>query len=168
MKKYLALVVTVILLSVMLFGCESETGPVVTDTTQTETQTEAVTETTTEDPLTLNPSLMGIATKYGELLYPKRWNDMLRTNVVEKDGISTVEMFATVGEHEEIHLYDILFDGEDGVCIGAVTIDGVKIYVNLLSYDVDFDETWTEEEELTVLAMKEDINYLIDTLNELG
>lgn len=162
MKKFLLVFALIaVIFAIVLSGC-GENDEVVPESTAV---TEIPTETTTEDPLTLNPSLTGIATKYGDLLYPKRWNEQVRTNVTEKDGISTVEMYATVGEHEEMHIYDVLFDGNDGVCIGAVMHDGEKIYVNLVSYDTELDDTWTEDERLTLMAIKEDINYLIDSLN---
>ncbi len=166
MKKYLITLMFIVSLTALLMaGCNGNSGSSAESLTGSETKTEAVTETTTEDPLTLNPSLMGIATKYGDLLYPGRWRENLRTNVTEKDGVSTVEFYATVGEHEEIHLYDVLFDGDDGVCVGAFEADGKKVYVNIVSYDSDIDDSWTEEERLTLQAMKEDINYLIDELN---
>lgn len=164
MKKYLfALGLITAVLCITLFGCGDENADPKEESSQTETQAQ-VTESTTEDPLTLNPALMDIATEYGDLRYPKRWDDQLRTEVLEKDGISTVEMYATVGEHEELHIYDVLFGGDVGTCIGAVNAGGEKVYVNLVSYDLDLND-WSEEDRLTLLAMKEDINYLIDELN---
>ena len=159
MKKYFLVLGLITVLCVTLFGCgDSNTDLLITDAV-------SVTESTTEDPLTLNPSLMGIATKYGDLRYPKRWSEQLRTEVVEKGGNAAVEMYGTIGEHEELHLYDVVFGGDEGVPIGTVEADGEKVYVKLISYDLDFDDSWSEDEILTVKAMKEDINYLIDELS---
>lgn len=158
MKKYLLLLGLAVVLSITLFGCgDSDTDSLLSDTT-------TAIESTTEDPLTLNPALMEIATKYGNLSYPRRWNEQLRTEVVEKNGYATVEMYGTVGEHEEFHLYDVVFGGDEGVAVGAIEADGEKVYVMLISYDIDFDDSWSEDDILTVKAMKEDINYLIDEL----
>ncbi len=166
MKRYLfALMITLLVTSLLLAGCGGNSNTQKETLSQTVTSTEAMTETTTEDPLSLNPSLMGIATRYGDLLYPARWKDNLRINSTEKDGIATVEFYATVGSHEEIHLYDVQFDGEEGDCVGAFDFEGQKVYVMLVSSDFEPDKTWTEEEILTVRAMKEDINFLIDELN---
>ncbi len=160
-KKLFITILIALLMGSILFGCGENP---IEQTTEKSSETQA--ETTTEDPLTLNPSLMEIATKYGGLMYPERWKNMVRTQVVEDEN-TRVEMYAAIGSHKEIHLYDVVFGGDEGVCIGDLLVDGKTVYVNLVSYSTDFDDSWSEEETQTVHAMKEDINYLIDALNEL-
>lgn len=130
-------------------------------------QPSEVEETVSElikDFLSNSPELMEIKTDYVNLLYPERWKDSLRTNIV-KGNPYKVEMFATIGNHDEVHLFDIFFGGDEGICVGGVDVNGETIEVNLLSYDVDTHDGWSEDDGLILLTMQEDINYTIEALN---
>lgn len=148
-----------------LCGC-GQTGDTQTTASTTEQSTaENSTEPTTEDILTNNPKLMQIATRYGELSYPERWKNIVRTNTVEKNEIWTVEMFAKIGEHPEMHIFDIALGGDEGFCIGTIEDEGETIYVNLISYDRNTDASWSEDEIQTLRMICEDINYTIEELS---
>lgn len=108
---------------------------------------------------------MNIETAYATLNYPKEWEDYVKYES-GGEGDNIVEFYATVGQHERVHIFDVQFGGESGYCIGVVEKDGTETEVNVVSYDVSFDEAWTGKEINTILAMQEDINFLIQNLNE--
>ncbi len=166
MKHLFTAALAAVLLGSCLCGCSGKGDEDVTASEESSAASSATQEATTEDPLTLNPDLKAIATKYGELLYPERWAGAIRTNVVE-NSLTTVEIFATIGKHKENKLYDVVFGGDEGVCIGSVSVGEEVIYVNLISYTWETDDSWSEDELLQLQAMKEDINYLIDGLKQL-
>lgn len=107
---------------------------------------------------------MSIETENATLYYPEEWENVVECEAEGEDD-SSVEFYATVGHHERVHIFDVLFGGENGYCIGTIEKDGKEIEVNIVSYDVSFDGSWTEEEINTVRTMQEDVNFLIQALN---
>ena len=109
-----------------------------------------------------------ISTKYGTLLYPKEWESNLRTEIVDSD-VYKVKFYGTVEGKTEQHLFDLLFNGTDGYNLGTLkTESGEDVAINIVSYDFELDDSWTEDEKFTLYAMQEDINYTIGMLAENG
>ena len=107
-----------------------------------------------------------IETKYGTLYYPLEWEKNLRTEIIDKDEYK-VEFYGTVKGKAEQHLFDLIFNGEVGYNFGTIrTESGEDVTINIESYAFEPDNTWTEDEEFTLYAMQEDINYTIGMLAE--
>ncbi len=115
-----------------------------------------------------NRNSVEIDTKYCTLLYPKEWENNLRTEIVDKDEYK-VEFYGTVEEKSEQHLFDVIFNGSSGYHVGTLTMDGVEgVQLNIEPYESDFDDTWTDEEKDIIYAMSEDVNYIIGMLENSG
>ena len=64
-------------------------------------------------------------------------------------------------------LFVVTIGAENGVLIGTIRDDAkVTRNVYLTSSEIVFDESITAEEQRSILAMQEDLNYLIDSLNK--
>ena len=105
-----------------------------------------------------------VKTDYVNLYYPKKWKNQIE--IEESDDSNTVLFYATIKDKDKQHLFDILFNSEEGYKIGTVEKDGKAVSVNLISYDLEFDSNWTEDEKLIVIAMQEDVNYIMGMLEK--
>lgn len=102
-----------------------------------------------------------IETPYGNLYYPAKWEGQFRVESVEDDNY-TVQFYATLEGKEEQHLFDIVYGEVEGVALG--TLDETEVY--MVYGDISLDGDWTEEEENTIYAMQEDVNYLMGMLQK--
>lgn len=109
-----------------------------------------------------------IVTKYGTLLYPKEWESNLRTEIIDSD-VYKVEFYGTVEGKKEQHLFDLSFNGTEGYNLGTLKTEGGEdVAINIVSYDFELDDTWTEDEQFVLYSMLKDINYTIGMLAENG
>lgn len=107
-----------------------------------------------------------IETKYCTLYYPFEWENNLRTEIIDNDDYK-VEFYGTVEGKKEQHLFDLIFNGAVGFNLGTIkTESGENVTISIESYSFEPDNTWTEDEEFTLYAMQEDINYTIGMLAE--
>ena len=107
-----------------------------------------------------------IETEYCDLYYPLKWKEQVRVEVVEGD-VYTVQFYAALEEKEEMHLFDIAFAGEEGIELGYLESEnGEEIAVDYISYEPEFGEGWSEEEQNDIYAMAEDVNYIIGMLQK--
>ena len=103
-------------------------------------------------------------TPYGTLKYPARWDAYLVTKTDKDDGYS-VKFSAKIGSHDEEHLFTVYFGGEEGIEAGTVKdSSGKEVVLRLAIPDLELDGSWSEDERLTLLAMQEDMNYLLSNL----
>ena len=123
------------------------------------------TETVEETEESIVP--FSIETKYGNLYYPNKWENVVRTEISEAESYEIL-FYATIEGKEDIHIFDVTFNG-DGVEVDKrVTEDGETLSICVVSYDLDLDDSWKDTEKEIVYAMCEDINYLIGQLDEIG
>lgn len=106
-----------------------------------------------------------IGTPYLTLYYSTELVDNLA--VVHNEGTPyVVEFYAILEEKQEQRLFDILFgDGKEGN-LGVIRTDAGEISVSMVIYEFTPDETWTQGEIDTVLAMQDVANDLVDQLME--
>lgn len=102
-----------------------------------------------------------IETPHGNLYYPVKWEEQIRVEKVEGD-VYTVQFYGTVEDKDEQHLFDIVFGETEGVLLG--TLNEISVY--LVDGGSLETEDWTEEEENTIYAMQEDVNYLMGMLQK--
>ena len=100
-----------------------------------------------------------IKTDYIELIYSGNWGKKLK--VEQKDKV--VRFGASFGNHDEMHLFDITFDGSGDV-LGEMIIGDEKIEIGVIVYGLEFDSSWNEKEKSKVVSMQEDMNVIIDNL----
>lgn len=179
LKWVLVSVILVLILAIafmMIFknaGQEQETPDDLQthETTATET-TNAADETTSEETVagvktavTLVDFKNGeIQTPYMTLHYPESFEDHILIANNSNDPY-VLEFYAVLPEKTEQRIFDIsLGDSTDGV-IGVVNTDMGEIPVSLTVYSFAPDNTWSEGEIDTVLAMQEAANDLIAGLD---
>lgn len=104
-----------------------------------------------------------IETPYCDLYYPKAWSNQIEINTSEKDSYK-VEFLTTIKE-EKIKLFDLYFGGNRGDEIGILSVNGKKISIKVESYSIDL-EKYSEDEQIDLTGMKEDLNIIISKLIE--
>lgn len=140
MKKIIVSILLAVMLAGIIVGCGENSAPA-------------------------EPSI-SITTRYGILYFPQKWEGLLKTTQVE--GEDSVEVtFSAVVREIEMPLFVVTIGAENGVLVGTVKDDSkVTRNVYLTSSEIVFDDSITAEEQRSILAMQEDLNYLIDSLNK--
>lgn len=110
---------------------------------------------------------MEIKTSYCNLYFPQKWEKNLEIKNEKENGNSVVQFWAKIDKKDPVHIFDIVFGGEE-YTVGTITDkNGKKINVNVKSYENDLDDKWTDEEKNTIYAIGEDINYLLLELEKV-
>lgn len=110
----------------------------------------------------VNPDDMAMDTPYMELHYPSKWADYLSINVTEDNDTYSVSYACVIGSHAEQHLFTVWFGGDHGMSLKSIKDDsGEMVEVRIEVTEISLDESWSEEEKNIVLAMQEDLNYLL-------
>lgn len=97
-----------------------------------------------------------IESSVGDLTYPERWKDQIRT----EDAEDSVTFYGTVPGKTEQKLFSIEYEQSDGYLLGS--LDGVDVYI-VNNDNFDFDSSWTDDEKNEVYAMQEDFNSILQT-----
>lgn len=104
---------------------------------------------------------MEIDTNWAVLKYPARWEQYLEVMALE-DGMS---FYAKIGEHEAEHMFAVYFEGDKGIEAATVkTKDGGSVTLRLELAQPELDDSWGDDERRILLAMQEDMNYLLMNL----
>ena len=106
-----------------------------------------------------------INTDYCDLYYPLKWEESVYTEIVTSE-VYTVQFYGKLENKEDQHLFDIIFGNADGTLLGKVENDGEKIPVYLKGIEFEADDSWSEEEKITIMTMQEDVNYVIGMLQK--
>lgn len=142
---------------------QTEAMPVATQTETTAAETVAAEETPVNQDGTVN--LMGgqFETPYGTLYYPEAFVDHL---VIVNAGTEPylLEFYAALEERPEVHLFDISLGKDSGGNMGLVDTSQGEVPLNVTIYTLTMDDTWTDGEVLTVQAMQDVVNEMIDQL----
>lgn len=104
-----------------------------------------------------------IQTPYGALDYPIGLSDLL---VVAKTSVEpyTLEFCAVLEDGTEIHLFDISIGADSDGNMGLVETTQGTMPLNVIMYSLEKEEKWTNGEYLTLQAMQEAVNGLIDQM----
>ena len=143
MKRFICTVLCSVFACAALIGCQSANQN--ESLSQDVTETQAVSETAEIE-------LFEIKTSKVSLYYPKKWQDQVKTEV-NGDKVSF-----SCGDTK---LFDLVFGGSEGDVLG--TYDGTKLY--LIDYPLD-KKKLSAEDLKKMMAMKEDINVIIDNLSK--
>lgn len=109
-----------------------------------------------------------IETKYCDLYFPEQYKDVIQIKYSEKRGYK-VKFYVNIEDKELVHVFDICFNSDDGDLLGYIENKKEKEIVNL-SIDVmqlEFDDSWSEEELNQVYAVQEERNFVIDSLTKI-
>lgn len=107
-------------------------------------------------------TLITVETPWVSLFYPACWAEYLNTTVDEASG--TVTFYGVVGEHEAVELFTLCFGGEEGIPFGSVSTPEGDVDVLVQMSSLSFDDSWSEDEQNIIYAMREGINDLLAAL----
>lgn len=107
-----------------------------------------------------------ISTTYGDVYFPEEWKNIMKTSVITDGDKEIVEFRACLEGKEEIHVFDLVFGG-DKFELGQIVDGDKKTAVSINSYLYELDDTWTDEEKMTLSTIEFDINYLINNLEKI-
>lgn len=104
-----------------------------------------------------------IETEFVRLYFPKKWEENLETEIIEKEAY-VVEFYGKVDGKNRQKIFDIVFNGDAENMLGTVEVNGESIYVGFNFAEPEISKDWTTEEADIIYAMQEDVNYLIGML----
>ena len=107
---------------------------------------------------------VAIVTPYGNLRYPGIWKEYLRLDISEGD-VCKIGFYANVGEHPEMHLFDVRIGADISGQFQMKSEDGNIYSVNIDFAAIDLDKSWSEDEAHIVYGMQEGVNNIIEFLN---
>ncbi|MDD5980785.1 MAG: hypothetical protein PUC27_01360 [Clostridium sp.] len=106
-----------------------------------------------------------ISTKFGDLYFPAKWEGLLRTEQEESDE-SVIVTFKAVVREQELTLFVVTIGRSGDTMVGRLKdAGGTERSVYLYVEELSFGEGITADEQHSLYAMQEDLNYLIDRLN---
>ena len=108
-----------------------------------------------------------IQTPYLEILLPEQWKQMLRCEVLQEKENYTLFFYGCVEGKKEMRLFDMIFGQSDAYLLGTLMVRGREVGVYVESYDLDIDETWTEQQRYDILGMQNQINTILHQLMEM-
>ena len=105
-----------------------------------------------------------IETPYGKLVFPGQWAQYLKTEV--NDGADYgVTFLAELESGKTQPLFILEFGAPKYPAVGQVTTqDGVTVGVYVTIYDLDPDESWTDQEKTILTGMQEALNDVLASL----
>lgn len=105
-----------------------------------------------------------IQTPYGPLRYPEGLADHLLV-IQTSEQPYTIEFYAVMEGKQEMRLFDISLGEASGGNMGMVQTPNGAIPLNVIIYDLELDDSWTEGEVITVYAMQDVINEMIEQMS---
>ena len=123
----------------------------------------AVTEGTLMPTVDTGEDLL-IDTPYAVISYPKKYEEHLYVTH-DQGEVYRVSFFADFGAGKTVRLFTLLLNCDIAQAVGEFeTMDGEKILVGIESWNLTFDESWSENEISTVRAMQEALNHVLSAL----
>ena len=106
-----------------------------------------------------------VETNYCKLYYPSEYKNELVVKYSENYGY-IVEFYGSLEGKDEVHLFDICFNSDDGDLLGYFENTGDQVVnVSVSIFDLEFDDSWTEEEKNIIYGMQEERNFVVDSLS---
>ncbi len=146
-KKILCLLLSAMLILMACAGCTvSDESPV--------------------DPEETTSTAFDVDLGFTTLKFPSRWKDSIRISQDFEGNIGTVEFYGSMGNHAEQLLFTLCFNQDGEIPVGTLLSDGQNIIICADMNELEFDESWTQEEKDNFCAMQEDINYIVEYLEK--
>lgn len=109
-----------------------------------------------------NPT--NIQTPYMQIVLSDQWQSMLRCEVLQETENYSLYFYGRVEGKKEMRLFDLIFGQSDAYLLGTLLVRGREVGVYVESYDLNIDETWTEQERYDILGMQNQINTILQQL----
>lgn len=126
-------------------------------------------EETTDDPQNNTESVMdgtAVNTPYCVLRIPEEWVDRITVQITEEEWNTSVDFYGMLNG-EKILLYTLHFCGAAGDPVGTwLTDEDVLMDVTLEVHDITGNASWSREDQDTIYAMQESLNYVLKGLED--
>ena len=120
----------------------------------------------TKDDAKEEVSLYEIETDYCKLYFPKTWKEQIEVKYTDEMGYKA-EFYGTVKGKDAVHLFDVCFNSDDGFLLGFIQNDDEIINISIDMCELEFDDSWKQEEIDELYAMQEDMNILMESLSKI-
>lgn len=172
MKRFLCVILSVLLTAVILVACSEDKTD---DETATATADSAATVAVDNTPETetavdgknslLSVPTFSIDTPYCEIKYPTMWEDNVSFRQLTDDGY-TLCFYSKAGDNN-VRIFDLSFNTGQGSQLGTISNEA-RDTLWLTSYDLDSSE-YTENQLQIFSEMRDDINIILANLeNDYG
>ena len=153
-KRTILMLLSVLVAAFFIAGCASDVG-------ETGEHTDPDVNT---PPIPAHAEEIVVETAYGDLFFPKQWEEFLQVD--QTDGDNTVEVtFSAKIQENVIPLFSVLVGGDTGDVAGVLTADdGTQRNVYVKIAEIPENDALSQIEQQRIYAMQEDLKYLIDNL----
>ena len=148
-KNYLCFAVS-LCLAFLLVGCNSEP--------ENDTVAKEINEPIEDVTSWSDTEVFEIDTPIANMKYPAVWETKTRV----KSTDDSVSFYAILDGKDDFLLFTLETDDSEGYLVGTMGDTNVYIVEN----ELEFDETWTEEERQTIYDMQDDVNVILQGLIE--
>lgn len=100
-----------------------------------------------------------IETEYCDLRYPIKWKDYVHI-IYNAEEEYIVEFHS-----DDVHLFDVIFNGDESQKIGSITLDNQAFSIGIQSYGIAQDQ-YDEDLYNEYCTMQEDLNVILAKLVE--
>ena len=104
-----------------------------------------------------------IKTDYCTLYYPSIYKEDLEVKYSNDTGYKA-EFYGKVKGKEEVHLFDICFNSDDGDLLGYLEYDEENINMSFEVNELSFDDSWKQKNIDKMYAMQEEVNFVLAAL----
>lgn len=119
-------------------------------------------------PANVVPLVNGeIETPYGILRYPEGLADHLVIVQASEDPY-TLEFYAALEGRQDVRLFAIALGENSGGNLGMAQMESGEVLANVTIYTLDFIEGWKEDEVITVYAMQDVVNEIIEAMDPVN
>ena len=141
----------------------SQLDPTVVTTAAVEAEIETAPSAPTDPVLIVELENGRIHTPYGDLNFPEELSDhLLIVNTCHQPY--TLAFYAVMEGKYEVRMFDISLGEGSGGNMGKVTTPDGEVPLNITIYSLTGDETWTDGEFITVQAMQDVVNEMIEQM----
>lgn len=106
-----------------------------------------------------------IETKYCTLFFPEIWKNHIEVKFSEEAGYKA-EFYGLVEGKDAQHLFDVCFNSDDGNLLGYFENEDEIINVSFDVFELEFDDSWSQEEIDQIYSMQEEMNFVMEMLGE--
>lgn len=107
-----------------------------------------------------------IETKYCKLYFPSEYANNIVIKYSEDFGYKA-EFYGSLEGKEEVHLFNICFNSDDGFLYGYIKNENDNVInISVESWELEFDESWSQNDKDTIYVLQESLNYVINNLNK--
>lgn len=104
-----------------------------------------------------------VETKYCTLYYPSEFKEVLEVKYSDETGYKA-EFYGKVKGKENVHLFDICFNSDDGDLLGYLEYDEENVNMSFAINELEFDDNWKQEDIDKMYAMQEEVNFVLAAL----